>query len=389
MEKILFLANSHHVSNEWFKFIKKKFRSSYPIYYGDLINQFGYLHFQNIFKYKLEQGYKKILIDPNFNLNIYDLNKIKKKYKLKIVLLTCDDEYLFDKQTVFFSKISDFILTSDYVSYLRLKQMNKAAGLFHEPLTFDKSISLSKKFDISFVGTLDKPGRKLFLKKLQKKFNICIFDTSKKKISQYEIKKIYKQSKINLNFSNVSNSDFHITKDFKINGFKGRVGQIFSNKSFCLSEYSLGLSKLFDFKPSIFFKSEKDLVKKVSFFLNHSAERNKAIKKSSILLKKNCSSAEFTKKIRKSFKFKSDNSSYYNKYHSIFDENYLSYFFVSNLNSSLRIFFQRPLHSFLNFFYIFLVTILLAFKIKNINIIIFIIRTISLILQKINAKLSS
>ena len=296
---------------------------------------------------------------------------------------------MFEKQTVFFSKISDFILTSDYVSYLRLRQMNKATGLFHEPLTFDKSKNLSKKFDISFVGTIAKPGRKLFLKKLQKKFIIHIFDTSKKKISQNEIKKIYKQSKINLNFSSVSNTDFHITKDFKINGFKGRVGKIFSNKSFCLSEYSLGLSKLFDFKPSIFFKSEKDLVKKVGFFLHHSAERKKVINKSTILLKKNCSSIEFIKKIRKGFESKLDNSSYYNNYHSILDENYLSYFFISNLNSSLRILFQRPFQGFLNFFYIFFITILLAFKIKNINIIKFIVETISLILRKINAKLSS
>ena len=190
MEKILFLTNTSFVSNEWFKLLKKNLHNSCSIYYGDLINRYGYLYFQNTLKKKLNQGYKNILIEPNFNLNIYDLNKIKKKYNLKIVLLTCDYEYLFDHQTVFFSKISDFILTSDYVSYLRLKQMNKAAGLFHEPLIFDKSISLPKKFDLSFVGTLTKPGRKFFLEKIQKKFNTHIIDTSKKTVEQRQRLKI-------------------------------------------------------------------------------------------------------------------------------------------------------------------------------------------------------
>ena len=389
MEKILFLANTSLVSNEWFKVLKKNLHNSCSIYYGDLINRYGYLYFQNILKKKINQGYKNILIEPNFNLNICNLNKIKKKYNLKIVLLTCDDEYLFDHQTVFFSKISDFILTSDYVSYLRLKQMNKAVGLFHEPLIFDKSISLPKKFDLSFVGTLDKPGRKFFLEKLQKKFNIYIIDTTKKKISATSITEIYKQSKINLNFSQVSESDYHTTKDFQINGFKGRVGKIFSTKSFCLSEYSLGLSKLFNFNPSIFFKNEKDLLKKINFFLKNSVERKKAIKKSNVLLKKICSSVEFANKIRKGFNFRVNNSSRLKEYNSIFDENYLSRFFVSNLNSALRIYFQKPLISVLNFFYIFYIAILLALKTKNINIIVFIMKTTYLILKKINAKIFS
>ena len=133
-KKILFLVQSKTHSLEYCTAFKKYFKNFKSIYYADYISQNGSLKFYQNLENEFRKGYTNLIIDGDYLLNIIILSQLKLKYNLKIILVAHDDEYLLNFKTIFFSKISDHILTTDIVSINRFKQLNKKVSFLHPPL---------------------------------------------------------------------------------------------------------------------------------------------------------------------------------------------------------------------------------------------------------------
>ena len=74
---------------------------------------------------------------------------------------------------------------------------HESARIISNNFNFDKLTNLNdRKYDFSFVGRMDRPGRLEFAKNLQKYFkNIFIHDSSKKSLSDKELIEIIKETK--------------------------------------------------------------------------------------------------------------------------------------------------------------------------------------------------
>ena len=141
--------------------------------------------------------YTNVIIDSDYILNIISLSKLKFKYNVKIILVAHDDEYLLNFQTIFFSKISDHILTTDVVSINRFRQLNKKVSFLHPPLEFRKNNKKKPKYDVTFVGATHKPGRSRFLNFLKKKkFLLKYLIVPKKEFHLKKCTKYFKAQKL-------------------------------------------------------------------------------------------------------------------------------------------------------------------------------------------------
>ena len=382
-KKILFLVQSKTHSLEYCTAFKKYFRNFKPIYYLDYISQHGSLKFNQFLENQFRNKYTNVIIDSDYILNIISLSKLKFKYNVKIILVAHDDEYLLNFQTIFFSKISDHILTTDVVSINRFRQLNKKVSFLHPPLEFRKNNKKKPKYDVTFVGATHKPGRSRFLNFLKKKkISIKVFNSSQKRVSFKKMYEIFQTSKINLNFSRISDYDPNL-KDFTVTGMKGRVAEIYSAESFCLSEYSYNLSQAFKNANAIFFKTEKELLKKINYFLKNNSIRKRITSRLSKFVHNNYNSKKLTTKIINIFNSIKVNKKYKSPILFYLDENFLANFFVKNIIQALKLFLRKPLISIQNFFYIIIFSINIAFKIKKFSVSIFLIKIIRLFISKL------
>lgn len=384
-KKILFIGHSKIVHKN-FNFELKKYIKNYTyIYCFDYIKKNGHLDFCEEIENIIKSGVRNIIIEASNCINIFWLKKIRLIYNLRIILIASDDEYLFNDQTIFFSKISDYVLTTDINSINKLKKIKVISSFFHNPPLANIKNNIKKsKYDVSFVGSLRKPGRQEYINFLRThRVDVKVFDSSKKKISYNKMFAIFNNTKINLNFSRISLIDDQNFNNEKRKGFKGRVGEIFSSNSFCLSEESNSLKKIYSIIPSIFFRNKKELLTKIIFFLKHSKLRKKIIKKMNYYVIKNFSSKVFIDKIL--YIFENHHSLIRNnnlEKSKLINEKLLTNFFLSNLNSTFSLFFRKPIKFLVNFFYIVYTSFIIPLKIKNFNIMLYLI----LIVKKINYR---
>ena len=382
-KKILFLVQSKIHSLEYSTTFRKHFVNIKPIYYLDYISENGSLMFYQHLENEFRNGYTNLIIDGDYILNIVNLSKLKSQYNLKIILVAHDDEYLFNFKTIFFSKISDHILTTDIVSVKRLKQLNKKVSFLHPPLERKKNIKKKLKYDVSFVGVIQKPGRLKYLNFLkEKKISLKVFDSSEKRVSFKRMYEIFQSSKINLNFSSISDYDPNLG-DFNVMGMKGRVSEVYSAESFCLSEYSYNLSQAFKNAKSIFFKNEKELLQKINYFLKNDFKRKSITKNLSKFVNNNYNSKKLTSRIINILNSIKVNNKHKSPSLFYIDENFLANFFITNIIQAIKLFFKKPFTSIQNFFYIIIFSINLALKIKKFSISIFIIKIIRLFISKL------
>jgi len=127
-----------------------------------------------------------------------------------------------------------------------------------------------------------KEGRLNYYNALIKEFgsNVYFPRINGEYLSNEKVDEIYKLSKINLNFTGIT--DKHFTKNsdyFKKKGFKGRPFEIGGQSSFCLSEYSIGLAELLEHdKDIIYFTNEIELINMIKLLLNDNNRRLKISK---------------------------------------------------------------------------------------------------------------
>ena len=278
-------------------FFKKKissieglFAKSYNLNYQDFFINNGDLSLKKKILHYIHYNNVNCLFifshNDNFHLSIDFLKKIKRK--VKIVFLFMDGFTNTLVHSRYYAVISDATITDSEFAHNYFKSMNINSFFLKETLSsmdfsFDKKLSnKKKKYDISFIGSFLKEGRKElidFIKK--KKLSYYFLDTSKdaNKISIKKYQEIIRKTKINLNFSACGNSKYNFFKNFDpfINhGYhqKHRIIEVGFKRGFVLSEYAFELEKNWKKNEVIFFYNPQDMLKKIFYFLKNQKKRN-------------------------------------------------------------------------------------------------------------------
>jgi spore maturation protein CgeB len=222
--------------------------------------------------------------DPvNICLDLDFLNKIKNDHGTKLIGYHADVPEYFDSYFVYVSQLYDMVLVDDYSELSRYHNYGYIAKNFYHGISqeyFVKS-NTERNIDISFVGRMDRPGRKELFHLLQNKgFSVAIygFGTRGGYISSEEMMSVYSRSKIVLNLTSVSTSIPFFERDKTINNrikqAKGRILEGMASGAFILTEPAFSLSVIGnDGKDFVIFNSHNDLVEKLQYYLGNSKER--------------------------------------------------------------------------------------------------------------------
>lgn len=272
--KILFLKKNE-INNVAHEIIKSLVSSNFTVVVSETCRDFE----NNINDYD-------ILIDCMYGFTDYNYVNFKNliiNNKLKKILLAFDDEYKFN-ETLFLAQYYDLVLTTDYITSLRLQQLGINAKHFMFPVICRDNYSYPPSWDysIGFIGRIDssKPARKYILDSISKKFgNVNIIDTSKVRLSQDEIHQMYFKTKINLNFTGVSKfisvPGDDLFPSLKT-GMKARPFEIGGQCGFCLSEFSESLNQLNTNNGIYFFKTVDECISQILLHLDDDQARNSA-----------------------------------------------------------------------------------------------------------------
>lgn len=324
-EKILFVSLKYYdadskkgLSYEYCNFYKnlKKYYSIDFLPIDKIIKKKGYNYLNNLVL-KKSSKYKILfffMYKDDFSLKT--LGELKKNKEIKSIAWMSDDHWRYDIYGKNYVGYFDLIVTTCSNSFVKYKKLNQKTYLGFWATDENKiTLNSKSKYNISFVGK--KYGNRIkFINFLKKKnyFVKCFgLGWGNNSFFSGDIKKIFAQSLINLNFSD-SSTGFtlrNILKVFlhkKTNGkyffnnplkyilyfktfclnqtkqIKGRLFEIVSSNSFVLTEYHKDLSKYFDLEREIgCFKNRIDLLKKIKFYnknkqlMNHM--KNRAYKK--------------------------------------------------------------------------------------------------------------
>lgn len=182
-----------------------------------------------------------------------------------------DDHFKFDSYTKWWLPHLDYSITIDIDSVPKYEALG--ARVIHtihhsgQPVDIDWS-TLKTKYEISFVGSIEKPGREEYLRELQERnFPVSLFV---KEWGGYvpfdEMLRIFSTSRINLNFSRASHSER--------TGIKGRVTEICLAGGFLLTEYTPGIEDFFEIDEEIVcFRNTEEMIYKINYYLAHEEER--------------------------------------------------------------------------------------------------------------------
>jgi len=282
---LLLFPNDTQVFSIYEKFFKKQFADIYTVKYMEYFYEYGLLltekHIKNLIRKK---SIDMIMVFfAGFHLSIDFFNNIKGRRK--IVFWFFDDEQYLHTINKYYAQIADVVVTTDYYSLSAYEQLGIPAifnafsiNAFHAGN--HSPIFLGKNIDVSFVGYCKKNDREDYLDYLIRHgIDVKTFGEGSNNgfIEQNKIPEVFLMSKINLNFTKLDetswlNHDEPLVN--RIKGFKGRPIEIAIAKSFCLSEYSPAIERLFSPGLEIeFFYSKEELLEKVKYYLKHEEER--------------------------------------------------------------------------------------------------------------------
>src|SRR3989339_161353 len=221
-----------------------------------------------------------------------------------------DDKWRFENFSKYWAPLFSWISTDQPVrvkDYSKIGYKNVVVGGWACNENIHKYLNLPKIYDVSFVGQ-SHGDRKNIVEEIKKAgIKIECFGRGwpNGKISQEEMIKVFNQSKINLNFSKCSGgfglkyiAGIFVNKNEKgkliINDYrswlpnfksflargqneiKGRNFEIPGCRAFLLTGYAKGLEDYYTIGKEIAcFYSNKDLIKKIKYYLNNQGGREK------------------------------------------------------------------------------------------------------------------
>jgi spore maturation protein CgeB len=225
------------------------------------------------------------LVLSSFYSNNYELPPeflLEISSRVPLVVFSGDDELYGTWQTVYLAQAADAVITFDIFGRHVFEQLSiPTIHYFFPSLDFEiPSPCKEKTIDVSFVGNCKKSDRGEYIRFLRENgINVSTYGQGSDNgfVSREESLKIISQSKINLNFtkSDVA-SEILVVEPWRANilQVKARPIEVAKMNSFCLSEYSPGLDKMFSIGNEVgTFYDKEELLVKVKYYLQHDAER--------------------------------------------------------------------------------------------------------------------
>lgn len=262
---------------------------SYRVIFADEIRrEYGlFALYRDIEAEIIEHSISVLLIDlaaPMFDP--FFLRELKQKYNLMVVLVTGDDEFKFSWISSSYATVADLVLSTDYVSIDRYRQSGVNAHFFPYPVYIPDELPARTEeafsYSVSIVGAGKKKGesesRSEFIEFLTKKINVSLFlnygTSDPRYLSRDDMYSVFHDSVINLNFAGICSYTKPDDPLFdRIRGMKLRPFEIAAVGGFCMSEFSISLSKSFEDEVDIiFFRNREDLLEKITYFLEHKDE---------------------------------------------------------------------------------------------------------------------
>jgi len=132
-----------------------------------------------------------------------------------------------------------------------------------------------KDIDVSFIGRQDRVGRREYISFLKDKCDISLYGvgTVNGPVSDTEMDKIFRRSKINLNFTGVQvDQPFSHAEeiDLTVRSAKGRCQEVALRGGFVMTEVAPEIDILFNLGKEVeFFDNKSELIEKIDYYLEH------------------------------------------------------------------------------------------------------------------------
>lgn len=316
--KILFVGLKHldgiingqksYEYNNFFFNLKKIYQDVDGLFIDEEISKYGYFE-MNKKILKISKNYNIIFFfayKNDFKLNT--LKTLKNNQNLKTICWMSDDDWRYEIYSRKFINHFDLIVTtynSAFKKYKRDGEKNIFLSQWPSSPIANINDNIEKKIDVSFVGQRY-GNRDKYIKSIDNnKLDLKVYGKGWNNYNFYngDIKNIFLNSKINLNFTNSSTGIsiknlakviFNKSTDQKINlnkfsempkifnnlilsnktQIKSRPFEIMACKSFLLSEYSDGLLNYFEAEKDFdYFIDEKQLKEKINYYLVNREKR--------------------------------------------------------------------------------------------------------------------
>ncbi len=210
------------------------------------------------------------------------LNSLRNR--CKVVFWLFDDETFLHIHTKYFAQTADAVISTDTIGQSYYEALDiptyKFASFYPKELYYPNE-NTERDIDVSFVGAVEKGCRVEYLNYLIDngiKIECWGLGTKRGMVSLEEMIQIFRRSKINLNFVDMSMFDW-ICERFplspRIKQKKGRQIEVALTNSFCLQEHCPDLKYYFEPNEEIIvFRSKEEMLEQVKYYLEHEEERN-------------------------------------------------------------------------------------------------------------------
>jgi len=252
--------------------------------YFELYLRYGAKGFnESIMAEVVEHGSELIFFLPSsgdLTLSAGLLEKLSEK--ACIVMNFFDSELFFERIDRHYAQAAELVLVPSPASCLLYSAIGLKAhctfSLFN-PERYPHQ-KLEPSIDVSFIGNVTKAGRRKYIDALKLKgieVVACGYGTSAGIINHRQMVHLFNITKINLNFTEVQESDLLIyaRKGTPLTTqLKGRITEIALTGGFVLTEYATGLEEMYEIGKEIeTFHDMDELLQKIRYYLVHDTER--------------------------------------------------------------------------------------------------------------------
>jgi len=230
-----------------------------------------------------QYGPEDILLFTNVNFNFMSRNQFEKilsqvcAYK---VYVGFDDEYKLH-ETAYYSQFVDLLVTFDLVAFEYFRSIGRNVIICPHPVdVLDVTLRSEYRFDLSFIGQISSvdQSRYNYLTMLKDRYPNSFFPSLDGiSLNESDVRDIYFNSKINLNFTAITDNSNHLKLPFSNyrRGFKGRPMEIGASRGFCLSEFSPSIQNFFVPKHDLdYFYDSNDLIEKIDYYIANDRARS-------------------------------------------------------------------------------------------------------------------